>query len=398
MLQAYAIQLTPRGTGAIAVILLAGRDIPTVLGRVTAKSLPPPGVAARMELHAPGQPAEVLDDALLVHTGPNRCELHLHGGAGVTAAALDALAQAGAATLPLEEAAARGLFGDALDADIQLALPLARTPSALRVIQAQREQLLRWRRRWNTFLETHPEADLWRFHAACQELLARSTVLLQLLAPPRIAIVGPPNAGKSTLANALLGRPVSITSDIPGTTRDWVDAHALFAADSPAFPEPFQVEVVLVDTAGIRVTDDPLEVESIARSHHQAAAADLVIILLDATRQRTPQEQGLAGSFQNRPHIVVLNKIDAAASIPPLGEREAPPSERLAISALHRANLPLLMQRCIERFDLHNVTAGEPFLFSARQRDIVREALRQKSGQDAMEVLEQLAPAKSGGF
>ncbi|MBN2560648.1 MAG: 50S ribosome-binding GTPase [Phycisphaerae bacterium] len=101
----------------------------------------------------------------------------------------------------------------------------------------------------------------------------RSRVAVRLIEGLRVALIGPVNAGKSTLANRLIGADRVITSDQPGTTRDWVSETALVQG----WP------VTLTDTAGIRNTNCEIEAEAIRRARRQAGLADLVVIVLDAT-------------------------------------------------------------------------------------------------------------------
>ena len=91
--------------------------------------------------------------------------------------------------------------------------------------------------------------------------------------PLRIALIGPPNAGKSTLANALADRPVSLVSAVPGTTRDWVEA----PGEIEGFP------VVWVDTAGLRASADPVEVAAGAQTRRVLASTAVVVVVLDGT-------------------------------------------------------------------------------------------------------------------
>lgn len=120
----------------------------------------------------------------------------------------------------------------------------------------------------------------------------------------RVALIGPPNAGKSTLANCLIGRDRIITSDTPGTTRDWISETALISG----WP------VTLTDTAGIRHTECPIESEAIRRSRQQARIADLVLIVIDAAA--SPGELArMSASLRaavdaTQPVVVVRNKSD----------------------------------------------------------------------------------------
>jgi len=94
-----------------------------------------------------------------------------------------------------------------------------------------------------------------------------------LFYPPKVAIVGPPNAGKSTIANQLFAQERSITADVPGTTRDWVGEIA----------DVDGLAVFLIDTPGIRQTQDEIERTAIAQSSHEIGRADLVVLVLDGT-------------------------------------------------------------------------------------------------------------------
>ncbi|HVT81269.1 MAG TPA: GTPase, partial [Phycisphaerae bacterium] len=380
----HALQLTSPGTAAIAVILVAGDAAASVLERVTGRggiSMLPRGKATRVRITDPAAPAGApLDDALLIATGAERFELHLHGGVAVVRAVLEALSRAGAEVTTAERAPQ--LLGGLFESEVLLALPQAATPTALRLLCSQGAALGEWAKSWCGKLE---EAGAGRddLRVACRELLARSAVLMRLLAPPRVAIVGPPNAGKSTLANALLGRPVSITSNVPGTTRDWVDARAVLSGPSRHFAEGMQVEVTLIDTAGIRATADELEARSIERTHAQAAGADLIVVVFDASIPRGPEDEALLARY--RDPIVVWNKMDARE-----GEKLAlPPGGAgvVRISARERLHLDALMGECVARLGLGDVRPSEPFLFTPRQREVAAEVIQAENPKKCIALL-----------
>ncbi|MBV8661608.1 MAG: 50S ribosome-binding GTPase, partial [Hyphomicrobiales bacterium] len=136
-----------------------------------------------------------------------------------------------------------------------------------------------------------------------------------------VVIAGAPNVGKSTLMNALARRDVSIVSAIPGTTRDLVE----IPLDLRGFP------VTLVDTAGIRETDDPIEREGVARARRRAEEADLTLWLSDEPRSRDePTPQG--------PSLLVITKADRAPD-----ETTEAPLGAIRISALTGEGLPQLL-------------------------------------------------------
>jgi tRNA modification GTPase len=142
----------------------------------------------------------------------------------------------------------------------------------------------------------------------------------------RIAIVGPPNAGKSSLLNLLLKNDRSIVTEIPGTTRDYVEEQA----DFRGFP------IVLIDTAGLRETNDPVETIGVQRARSIAANADLVWFVSDV------RENVLQPDWEfDRPVVWIANKIDLAPC----------PPDFVGISCITGEGIDRLVQTAVDRFD-----------------------------------------------
>jgi tRNA modification GTPase len=121
----------------------------------------------------------------------------------------------------------------------------------------------------------------------------------------RAAIVGRPNAGKSSLLNQLLGRDRAIVSAIPGTTRDTIEEMANIRG----------LPVVFVDTAGLREAGDEIEVEGIRRSHAALAKAELILQVLDGSEPLTKADEKYLEEFGGRRRILVRNKVDLPARL-----------------------------------------------------------------------------------
>ena len=121
-----------------------------------------------------------------------------------------------------------------------------------------------------------------------------------LLHPPQVAIVGAANVGKSTLANQLFAQERSITADIPGTTRDWVGE----IANLDGLP------VMLIDTPGIRATDDAIEQQAIATSGAIITASELIVLVLDASRPLVGEQRALIERWPDA--VRVINQVDRA--------------------------------------------------------------------------------------
>lgn len=118
----------------------------------------------------------------------------------------------------------------------------------------------------------------------------------------KVAIVGRPNVGKSSLLNCLVQEERAIVTDVPGTTRDTIEG----------FFNINGVPVVLIDTAGIHKTSDPIERIGIQKTVQQVNGADLVLLLIEANCDLTADDRQIYGQFQSKPMLVVINKIDLA--------------------------------------------------------------------------------------
>lgn len=126
-----------------------------------------------------------------------------------------------------------------------------------------------------------------------------------------LAIVGRPNVGKSSLFNALLEQDRAIVTEIPGTTRDLVTEHAAIGG----------IPVRLIDTAGIRPSEDRIEALGIERSYGALADADLVLLVLDLSQPLTPEDEALLARVRDSGlHLIVGNKIDLPRLAAPLAE------------------------------------------------------------------------------
>jgi tRNA modification GTPase len=285
-----AILLTPAGGAAIAVVRLVGPGTETFLREHFSR----PAREARC-VHGELRDGEtVIDDPVVVlHRGGGAADVNLHGGHWVIRATLDLARRAGFEAgesppgLPLPAEAVDA--GDELQQEILTHLPLARTELALRMLLAQQSA-------WTMLAVTPNEAS----RADLSAILADRS-LWWLLHPPRVAIVGAANVGKSTLANRLFARERSITADLPGTTRDWVGELA----------DVNGLAVMLVDTPGLRDAADPIERAAIAGARGQIAAADLVVLVLDPTRPLQPEQSPLLEAHPDA--LRVLNKSDRPA-------------------------------------------------------------------------------------
>jgi tRNA modification GTPase len=151
----------------------------------------------------------------------------------------------------------------------------------------------------------------------------------------RIALVGRPNAGKSSLLNALVQAERAIVTPHPGTTRDTVEC----TLDLGGMP------VTLIDTAGLRASEDPIECLGIARAHDELARADLVVLVCDAT---APSDAISTTALQREPDVIAWNKIDLVDSVRLTQSCLLPAQAIYPVSAQMGTGLPALEARLID--------------------------------------------------
>ncbi|MEO0622072.1 MAG: tRNA uridine-5-carboxymethylaminomethyl(34) synthesis GTPase MnmE [Pseudomonadota bacterium] len=305
---------TPAGRGGIAVVRISGPEAPSVLAELGG-ALPPPRQAAVRRLRDAG--GGLLDEALVLRfeagasfTGEAMAELHLHGGPAVVGAVLDALsarpglrlADPGEFTLRAFQAGRMDLteveaLGDLLAAETE-----AQRQQAARLVEgALANKIEAWRAgllRAVALVEVTidwadedvpedvgPEVGtlLTEVSTGIAAELALSDGAARLRTGYEVALVGAPNAGKSSLINLLAGREAAIVSEVPGTTRDVLEVRY----DLQGLP------VTFLDTAGIRASSDRIEAEGIRRAEARAQDADLRV-LLDAPDAPLGALRGLA--------------------------------------------------------------------------------------------------------
>jgi tRNA modification GTPase len=303
-----------RPPAAIAVVRISGTRAGDALKALSGK-IPEPRRAVFARVRDP-QTQEVIDEALALwfpapasETGEDVAELQIHGGRAVIAATLAALGKLdGLRPAEAGEFTRRAFENGKLDltaveglADLVMAETEGQRRQALRQMRgALRARAESWRERLTRVLaliearidfsdEADVPDDLARPALALAQELADE--IARALADDRrgerlregviVAIAGPPNAGKSTLLNRIARREAAIVSPYAGTTRDVIEVHL----DLGGLP------VTLLDTAGMRETGDPVEMEGVRRARERAAAADLVLWVVDASAAEV--EEGL---------------------------------------------------------------------------------------------------------
>ncbi|WP_316975989.1 tRNA uridine-5-carboxymethylaminomethyl(34) synthesis GTPase MnmE [Shumkonia mesophila] len=375
------------GPAGVAVIRLSGPEAGEAWRRLTGIPLPPPRRLVRMRFTDPDT-GEVLDDGLGVwfagpasFTGEDVVEFHLHGGRAVVAGALAALGRIGGLRLAepgeftrrafengrMDLTAAEGL------ADLVAAETAAQRRQALRQMQGAlgalyeewREDLLRDLAHVEAAIdfadEDLPEGLIEEVRrraaavrAAMADHLADGRRGERLRDGVQVAIVGPPNAGKSSLLNLLARREAAIVAETAGTTRDVIEVHLDLAG----------IPVVVADTAGLRDGGDAVECEGVRRAQARAAEADVRIALFDATRW--PETDGRTAALVDGATVVAINKSDITSPPPPLAVNGV---AGLAVSVRTGIGIDGLMARLAAAVAECCPAAGAPAMTRARHRE-----------------------------
>ena len=340
-----------------------------------------------------------LDEALVIffkgprsYTGEDVMELHVHGGRAVIEAVINTLQKQGGFRIAEPgEFTKRAVLNGKMDLTkaegindlIQAETEAQRVQSFAQVDGALSEIAFGWREKAIKIAahveayidfpdEEIPETTLTSLGDEMSVLIRdiekglndgrRGEILRQGF---RVAVIGPPNAGKSTLVNWLSKRPVSIISEQPGTTRDVLEA----SLDLGGYP------VIIADTAGLRASTDPIENEGIKRAQEWAKTANSRLILLEPST-----EAGFLERLKPNPEcdLVVLNKID-------LLPRDLKKEETLAISLKDEIGLDKLLNG-LKKIVLKKMVGQEPPVITrTRHREALQRCLNSiKSAKTAL--------------
>ena len=394
---------TPLGRSAIAIIRISGPRALTFINLLTQSKPLTPRHATLIKLIANEQK---LDEVLITYfpnpnsyTGEDIIEISCHGNPLITARIIEALLQRGARLARPGEFTQRAFLNGRMDltqaegvmeliaAQSELALKsaFANQEGQLRKqIEALRKNLIQTLAHLEAYID-FPDEDispqtsqqlhdqLLKETQAIQTLLATSESGRIIREGIRTALVGLPNAGKSSLLNALVEKERAIVTEIPGTTRDTIE-------------EWIQIEGVpfhLIDTAGIRETKEKIEQEGIRRSREALEEAEIILHLIDLSQPCSEENEQLIAAYDNRRAILIGNKVD-------LSENSTLPYKNLLkISAKTGQGLVLLKEKLLEKA---GVTFSETTVtINSRHKDCLLRALPPL--QQAIEGLQkQIAP------
>jgi tRNA modification GTPase len=330
---------TPPGEGGIAVIRISGNEALSIAEKIFSgpiRSYKTHTAHFGKVINSYGQ---VIDEALALvmlapksYTGEDTIEIHCHGGNLISQRVLETILNAGARAaqpgeftfkafingkLDLAQAeAVQGLIAAKNDLSLQISEQQlqGRLSKLIRIFQKKLIDIAAILEAWVDFPEEDLEfASMDEVVSALNEILHQMQHLATTFHNGKIinhgislCLVGPPNVGKSSLMNALLGKERAIVTNIPGTTRDLIEEEMRLG----------DLNFRLIDTAGIHDTEEIIEREGIRRSREAMQQADLILLVLDSTRGLCPESEILISKAPKEKTLLIWNKMDLPGATP----------------------------------------------------------------------------------
>lgn len=383
---------TPFGKGAISIIRISGNDA-IILTSKLFKKLNLLNVKPNTMIHTQViDNQEIIDDVMVAiykapksYTGENMVEIFCHGGVQVTQNVLDAVLRQNIELAKPGEFTERAYLNKKLDLiqaesvmdlinaenDLQIKLAQAGLQSVIsKKIEIYREKIMSWithievnidypeYESENQITQAYLKPQLKVFIDDISESLRESNKNKWIVNGIKTAIIGKPNVGKSSLLNALIKEEKAIVTNIPGTTRDVIEGYINING----------IKLHLLDTAGMRLSDDAIERIGIQKTKEAINKAELIIFVVDQSKPVDDEEKALLKSIENKPYVIVGNKNDISDNQSGL--------DVISLSAKSSSNLHLLEDAIKKLFELGNLESRNlEFLSNQRQISLLEKCL-----------------------
>lgn len=407
---------TPIGEGGISIVRLSGEDAVKIANRVfKGKDLTKaPSHTIHYGHIIDPENKQIIDEVMVsvmlapkTFTREDIVEINCHGGIVVTNRILQLLLRNGARMAEPGEFTKRAFVNGRIDltqAESVMDIVRAKTDRARQVaenqleggllakIQAMRQEILDTLANVEVNID-YPEYDADKVTSEQMTRVSQSVIgkidgLLKTAAEGTAlrnglatAIIGQPNVGKSSLLNYLTKSDTAIVTDIAGTTRDTLEEYVSVEG----------VPLKLIDTAGIRHTENKVEKIGVERSRKALDQADLVLLLFDSSKKLDPEDRELIAATANKKRIVILNKTDLGQKVSAAEMKELTNSEVIPTSILQRKNLNQLKEAIKDLF-FNGIENSNDQVMVTNQRQVGLLEKAKKQLQDVIAALETEVP------
>ena len=388
----FAAVITGKGTSAIATIQLFGENADAALKKI---------FVPKTRKTAPFQPGQILlgtitdgsraiDHVTIGCETPNTFAINCHGNPIIIADIMKLLQKNEVKLLTAQQLLTKTLTAqkrfNTIEIEAKIAQLNAKTIEGTKILENQIDIGLS--KKVQNWLQNIKSITLDEIKADVRQILNTSKAAKLIIYGCTVAIVGPPNTGKSTLLNCLAGRQKAIVTDIKGTTRDWVSAQCKI---SP-------LSLTLIDTAGL---DEELEatpkniVEKKARqkSAEFLDQADLLLLVLDNSQGKDQLNKSLFKKTAGKKILTVLNKSDLPAGFDPAQLPNALKNTVL-ISAKLETGIENLLNKIRQICGAADFELNSAVCFTARQENLLKQLLNAKSKRKSLSIITELLNAR----
>ncbi len=384
----FAAVMTGKGTSAIATIQLFGENADAALKKI---------FVPKTRKTAPFQPGQILlgtitnGDRAIDHVTigcetPETFAINCHGNPIIIADIMKLLQNNGVKLLTAQQLLTKTLTAqkkfNTIEIEAKIAQLNAKTIDGTKILENQIDTGLS--KKVQNWLNSIKTTTLDEIKAGTRQILETAQTEKLIIYGCTVAIVGPPNTGKSTLLNCLAGRQKAIVTDIKGTTRDWVSAQCKIGP----------LSLTLIDTAGL---DEELEATPkniIEKKARQKSAefldqADLLLLVLDNSQGKDQLNESLFEKITDKKILTVLNKSDLPAGFDPAQLPDALKNTVL-ISAKLETGIENLLNKIRQICGAADFELNSAVCFTARQENLLKQLLNAKSKRKTLSIITEL--------
>jgi len=383
----FAAVMTGKGTGAISTIQLFGDSAEAIIKKIfkPTGTKTPEFAIGKILLGTISDGDEPVDQVTIGCEAKDNFAIHCHGNPLIVEMIMQLLQRCGARIVTAEQLLAKTLAAqksiNTIALEAKLAQLQAKTIQGAKIIANQIETGLT--KKVNEWLQNIDTMSFSKIAAEADEILKDSQIAKLIIFGCGVAIIGPPNSGKSTLLNCLAGREKAIVTDIKGTTRDWVSAACRI--------EPLSIE--FFDTAGLdeKLSDgsDTIEKAAQKKSVEILEQADLVLLVLDNSQPVTQLNEHLLKKVANKRVLTVLNKSDLPARFD-IAKLPKILGNTVLISAKFGTGIENLIEKILEIYGVADFDFKTAVCFTERQENLLIRLKKAKSKPQAVSVITEL--------